>query len=61
MAMVHADIGKVCDLTTGKVSVHTTRRMFKREETSEELAFDVDEYFVEKIVDHEERGRNPKN
>ena len=22
---------------------------------------DVDEYFVEKIVDHEERGRNVKN
>jgi len=63
------DIIKVRDLTTDKVSVvHTSRlRLFKHsaEMIPEELevlaGIDVDENFVESIVDHEERDRNLKN
>ena len=60
------DIIKVRDLTTDKISViHTSRlRLFKHPdemapEKLEVLAgIHVDEYFVESIVDHEERGQN---
>ena len=63
------DIIKVRDLTTDKVSsVHTSRlRPFRHpaEMTKEEIevlsAVDLDEYYVEKIVAHEGKGRNPKN
>ena len=65
-AMDRPDIVKVRDLTTDKVSVvHTSKlRLFKHpadipSEESEALAgIDVDEYFGEKIVDHEERTRS---
>ena len=67
VAMDCPDIVKVRDLTTDKVSVVHTSRLFRRPaemtpEESEVLAgIDVDEYFVESIGDHEERGRNVKN
>ncbi len=69
VAIDRPDIIKVRDLTTDKVSVvHTSRlRLFRHpaEMTPEELevlaGIDVDEYFVESIIDHEERGRNVKN
>jgi len=61
--MGRLDIVKVRDLITDKVSVvHTGRpRLFRHpaETTPEELVLagiDVDEYFVESIIDHEERG-----
>jgi hypothetical protein len=64
-----AGIMKVRDLTTEKVSsVHTSRlRLFRHpaEMTKEEIevfsAVDLDEYYVDKIVAHEEKGRNTKN
>jgi len=67
--MNRPDIVKVGDLAAKKVSVvHTSRLgLFKHpaEMTPEELevlaGIGVDEYFVESIVDHEERGRNVKN
>jgi len=71
VAMKRPDIVKVRDLTTDKVLVvHTTRlRLFKHaaEITPEEqelqvrAVIDVDEHFVESIIDHEERGRKVKN
>ena len=68
VAMDRPDIVKVRDLTTDKVSVvHTSRlRLFRHpaEMTLEELevlGIDVDDYFVDGIVDHEERGQNVKN
>ena len=64
VAMDRPDIVKVRDLTTDKVSV---LRLFRHPakmtpEELEDLAdIDVDEYCVESITDHEERGRNVKN
>ena len=63
------EIIKVRDLTTDKVSsVHTSRlRPFRHpaEMTKEEievlLAVDLDEYYVDKIVAHERKGRNSNN
>ena len=64
VAMDRPDIVKVRDLTTDKVSVVYTSRLclFRHPEmTSEELevlaGVDVDEYFVESIIDcYDERG-----
>jgi len=55
------DIFKVRDLTTNKVSsIHTSRlRNFVQRRALS--AVDLDEYYVEKIVAHEEKGKNPKN
>ena len=32
-----------------------------REEIEVLLSIDLDEYYVDKIVEHEEKGKNPKN
>ena len=69
VAIDRPDIIKVKDLTTNKISsVHTSRlRIFRHptEMTREEIevlaSIDLDEYYVDKIVGHEEKGKNPKN
>ena len=58
------DIIKVRDLMTDKVfSVHTSRDAtdMTKEEIEVLSAIDLDEYYVDKIVSHEEKHRNPKN
>jgi hypothetical protein len=62
------DLIQVRDLTTNKLSlVHTSRlRVFRHpaEMTEEEAtalaAVDMDEFYVEKIVEHSGSGKNPK-
>ena len=69
VAIDRSDIIKDIDLTTDKVSIDHTSRLclFKHpaEITSEDLkvlaGIGVDEYFVEKIVDHDEQGRSFKH
>ena len=64
MAIDRPDIIKVKNLKTNKISsVHTSRlRIFRHltEMTREEIevlaSIDLDEYYVDKIVEHEEKG-----
>ena len=69
VVMDRPDIVKVRDLTTDKVLVvHISwLQLFRHpaEMTTEELevlaGVDMDQYFVESNIDHEERSRNVKN
>ena len=69
VAIDHPDIIKVKDLTTNKISsVHTSRlRIFRHptemtREVIEVLAsIDLYEYYVDKIAEHEEKRKSPKN
>ena len=50
------------ELTIDKVSsVHTNQRRPFRPEFEVLSAIDLDEYYVDTIVGHEEKGRNPTN
>jgi hypothetical protein len=68
-AIDRPDMIRIKDLITNKESiVHTSRlRVFRhpKEMTLEEAialaAVDLDEFYVEKVVSHEEKGKNPKN
>jgi hypothetical protein len=68
VAIERPDIISVKDLVTNKVmKVHTSRlRLFRHpanmgiEEISALAAVDLDEFYVEKIINHVELGKDPK-